>query len=298
MRLLPVLLLCLAAHAGAGQEAPAQESPPGRIQFFQPDADAGEAVADTTVGMRVELKEFVIPGSAVQAKPVADPGRADALVRIKHEYTHGTGFRYDIEIMPFIEGELDLRDYLERKDGSSMDDVPAMPIQVEATLAADELLPSELEVPQPDSVGGYKRLLIAAAILWGLGLLAILLLGHGRRDDDQDESGDKVVTLADRLRPLVEDARKSELSNERRAELERVLMAHWRKRRGLESAPAAEAVMQLRRDDEAGPLFRQLEDWLHRPAGAAGDSEVDVDKLLAPYENVSADAELAGAHSA
>ncbi|MEM8709346.1 MAG: hypothetical protein AAGG01_00225 [Planctomycetota bacterium] len=259
------------------------------IPFFRPDAsEVVEPVAETSVGMRVEMIELVIPGSAVQAKPVVDPGRAEALVRIKHEYTHGSGFRYDIEFTPFIEGELDLRDFLERKDGTSLEDAPELPVFVEAVLDPEVLQPKDPDVPHPEEVGGYRKLLIGAGVAWGLGLL-VLVFGFRRKGNSVEEASlERPRTLADRLRPLVEEARRSEISSERRAELERLLMAHWRKRRGLEDTPVAEAVAALRSDDEAGPLFRQLEAWLHRPPSTSEDA-VDVASLLAPYENVAAD---------
>lgn len=266
----------------------------GKIEFFRPSDTEAETIAETSVGMRVNLTEFVIPGSAVQAKPVADPGRADALVRIKHEYTHGSSFRYDIEVTPFVEGDLNLADFLERKDGTSMEDVPELSIFVEAMLPDETLQPKDLEVPDPNKVGGYKKLLIAAGVVWGLGLLALIFGFRRKVDEESAEGGVQRLSLADRLRPLVEEARTSEISHERRAELERLLLAHWRKRRGLEDTPAAQAIAQLRSDEEAGPLLRQLEEWLHRPAGAAGSS-VDVAALLEPYQHVATEVEAGGA---
>ena len=268
-----------------------QEERP-KIEFFKPAASNAEPVAETSVGMRVNLTEFVIPGSAVQAKPVADPGRAEAIVRIKHEYTHGNSFRYDLEVVPFVEGDLDLADYLERKDGSSMEDVPELWLRVEALLPEDVLKPKDQTVQQPGKVGGYRKLLIALGAAWLIGLVGLIFAFRRKVEEDEVDGGVKRESLADRLRPLVEDARNSELSNERRAELERLLLAHWRGRRGLGSVPTAQAVAELRADEEAGPLFRQLEEWLHRPAGASSSS-VDVAALLAPYENIAADAEAA-----
>lgn len=293
--------IALSLPLGAGVAiAPSQEEG-GQIEFFRPEApDEGpsvDTVGETTVGMRVLLTELVIPGSAVQAKPVADPGRADALIRIKHEYTHGTGFRYDIEVTPFIEGTIDLRDYLERKDGTSLDDAPALPIVVDAVLEPEVLKPKDPKVQQPGAVGGYERLLIGAGVVWFVGLLALIFAFRREAAPQVGGAGAHTLTLADRLRPLVEEARRSEISNERRAELERLLLAYWRRRRGLEDAPAAKAVSVLRSDEEAGPLFRQLEEWLHRPAGSASTA-VDVSTLLAPYETVAAeDGDLAGSAS-
>ena len=70
----------------------------------------------------------------------------------------------------------------------------------------------------------------------------------------------------------------------RRAELERLILAHWRRRRNLEGVKAAEAIATLRRDPEAGALLFKLEEWLHSPVATAS---VDVASLLEPYRNVA-----------
>ena len=59
------------------------------IELFTPGADETAAAAETTVGMGVDLVEFVIPGAEVRARPASrgagraragsqDPGRAPA----------------------------------------------------------------------------------------------------------------------------------------------------------------------------------------------------------------------------
>ena len=95
------------------------------------------------------------------------------------------------------------------------------------------------------------------------------------------------VTLADRLRPLVDAAVAGNLTQGQHAELERLLIGYWRKRLELEKAAPAEFIGVLRNHDEAGPLLRRLEDWLHRPGGAA--EPVDVAALLKPYQTIVAD---------
>ena len=62
--------------------------------------------------------------------------------------------------------------------------------------------------------------------------------------------------------------------------LERLILAHWRRRRSLEEVKANEAIAALRQDPEAGELLLKLEEWLHSPDPA---EEVDVAALLSPY---------------
>jgi hypothetical protein len=97
------------------------------------------------------------------------------------------------------------------------------------------------------------------------------------------------VTLAQRLRPLVERARRGELAPAERAELERTLLAYWRRRLDL-GGNAAEAMATLRRHEQAGPLIEALERWLHRPSSGAdvdadGEMGGEIGALLAPYES-------------
>ena len=52
------------------------------------------------------------------------------------------------------------------------------------------------------------------------------------------------------------------------------------------SKEAAEAIVVLRKHEEAGTLLRQLEAWLHRPDG---ERDVDVAKFLTPYKDLPAE---------
>jgi hypothetical protein len=94
------------------------------------------------------------------------------------------------------------------------------------------------------------------------------------------------LTLTERLRPLVTQASAGQLTATEKAQLERLLLIHWRERLGLESIDLADAVPRLREHREAGALLRALEDWLHRPPGGA---KVDVEAVLAPYANAPID---------
>ena len=49
------------------------------------------------------------------------------------------------------------------------------------------------------------------------------------------------------------------------------------------SETAGEAMNVLRKHEDAGPLIRALEDWLHRPEPP---EEVALDTLLEPYRHL------------
>jgi hypothetical protein len=128
--------------------------------------------------------------------------------------------------------------------------------------------------------------LIVGGVSWLLGLLAILWFGR-RRKAATAAADAKPLTVADRLRPLVEAAIAGKLTHKQRAELERTLLAFWRRRLGLEKQKPAEAMALLRAHPEAGQLLEQLEIWLHRPGTAEA---VNVTALLRPYQHIPQEA--------
>ena len=174
------MLLALPFLFGASTSALAAPAP---LAALVRSAAAQEPLAETSVGMRIRLEEIPIAGTALRAKPVADPGSARAIVRVLNVFPHGTSFRYNLEVMPFEAGTLDLREHLEREDGSGLDDLPAMTIEVGALLPGGVVEPNDLEIPTPGKVGGYKATAIALGVLWCLGLLALLFGGRRRRAD-------------------------------------------------------------------------------------------------------------------
>ena len=76
------------------------------------------------------------------------------------------------------------------------------------------------------------------------------------------------------------------LSRGERAQLELGLVAYWRKKLGLEARAPEEALTILYDHEQAGPLLRSLEDWLHRPNPP---EDVDLQALLEPYRDLPAD---------
>jgi hypothetical protein len=229
----------------------------------------------------------MLPGSELEAVPNEDR-TAPIVLRVVRVFQHGKAFRYDLEYQGLEPGTFDLKNYLRRKDGSPTADLPAIPVQVTPLLPPGQITPNPLEIRKTPFLGGYRTLQIVAGTVWVLGLLAIIYFGFLRRRKGTAGSADgQPVSLADRLRPLVEGAMAGKLSQPQLASLERALLAYWRKRLDLEKADPGQAIEVLRSHAEAGPLLEQLEVWLHRP-GAAGN--VDPIRLLEPYQRLPADA--------
>jgi hypothetical protein len=196
---------------------------------------------------------------------------------------HGTAFRYDLVYYGLQAGDFDLRDYLRRKDGTAVTGVPPLPVKIQSVLEPGQVLPSAVESRPAPFLGGYRLALVIIGVLWVLGLLGIVF--YRRRKRDAIDPGRKFVTLADRLRPLVDKGLAGELTLADQADLERILLTYWRKRLRLEQERPAEAFASMRGHPEAGALLQQLEVWLHRP----GTPEpVDIAALLRAYQNADA----------
>jgi hypothetical protein len=257
-------LLAIAAQAMA-ESPPTQRSP--------------------TVGMP-ERVEVILPGPELEAIPRDD--RASPIVlRIVRVAPHGSMRRYELEYSGLEPGSYDLRDYLRRKDGSATADLDPIPITIRAILPPGQIEPNPPIARQTPRPWGYRTLVFVSAALWLVGL-AYLLFGGRRRRAPAAAAPPRPRTLAERLRPLVEGAVAGELDQAGRAELERLLIGYWRRRLGLEGIEPARALAILREHEEAGPVFRRLEDWLHRPPESSTE-DIDIAGLLEPYRDLPAD---------
>ena len=237
-----------------------------------------------TVGMEGRL-EVQLPGTPLEARPVNE--KSNLVVRIAFTRPHGTLFHYDLRYIGLVPGRYDLREHLIRKDGSATTDLPSMPVEVAPLLPQKHDMMLVPHGTQPLVFpGGYRRLITSLFVLWGVALVLILMAGR-RRSVARQQAQTEVAapTLAERLRPLVEQAAAGSLSSDGQAQLERMLLNYWRARLGIEDMEMADAMLKLRADAHAGALLRELENWLHRPHGTV---KVDVEKVLEPYRNLPA----------
>jgi hypothetical protein len=233
-----------------------------------------------------ERTEVILPGPELEAIPRDD--RASPIVlRVVRVAPHGSMRRYELEYSGLEPGEYDLRDFLRRKDGSSIADLEPIPITIRAILPPGQIEPNAPVARPTPRPWGYRTLVFVSATLWLLGL-AYLLFGGRRRRTPAAPVALRPRTLAERLRPLVEGAVAGDLDAAGRAELERLLIGYWRRRLGLEGIDPARSLTILRDHAEAGPVFRRLEHWLHRPPGSSTE-EVDIAGLLEPYRDLPAD---------
>jgi hypothetical protein len=245
-------------------------------------ADSPPSRSTSTVGMPAKIEQLVLPGPELVVKPLEDR-RAPVVVRITGVYPHGTAFRYDLVYYALEPGNYDLKNSLRRKDGAPLGNLPAIPVRVDPVLPPGQIEPNALALARSPSLGGYRLLLAFGGSLWCAGLAAILLLGRHKKAQAEAEAS-RPVTLADRLRPLVDAALAGTLSEGQHAELERLLIGYWRKRLKLDHVSPAEAITLMRQHEEAGALLRSLEDWLHKPDARAEAAEIAA--LLRPYQEL------------
>ena len=237
---------------------------------------------EATVGMRARIMQLVVDGSELVPAPATS--ESPMVVRVLATWPHGAHLRYDLEWVGFEPGTYDLARFLVRKDGSSMDKLAPIEVKVLSVLPGDAFEPSELERAPAARLDGYTTMQIAIGVFWGLGLLAILFVG--RKWSKKAPPAPPKPTLADRLRPLVEEVASGGADTAQKAELERLLVAFWRSRLDLGSVRAVDAIVAIRNHDEAGALLRQVEAWLHAPQPP---ETLDVAELLQPYRAVTAD---------
>lgn len=277
---LGALLVAFAPRTGAATDSASPESRSTTV-------DSRSA----TVGMSARIDQLRLPGTELEVVPIKEE-HPPLVLRIAGAFPHGSEYRYDLVYYGLEPGRHDLGRFLRRKDGGSTADLPAIEVEITPVLPPGQVLPNALEPRGTPPLGGYRALLIVAGVLWLAGLLAILFWGRSRRRR-QGSAAQAPRTLADRLRPLVEKAIAGKLERGRAAELERTLLAYWRRRLQLDDLRAADAIVALREHGEAGRLLEQLDRWLHRPGNDSSD--VDIAALLAPYRDLPEDA-LDGFH--
>lgn len=240
-----------------------------------PDDSGGRARA--TVGSVGRVQDLVLPGSLLQAKPI-DDRNLPVVVRVVETYPHGDSHRYELTFMALEPGRYDLREYLERVDGSELGDLPSVEVEVTSVLAPGHVPPHQLESSWPQ-VGSYRFWALLALVAWVIFLIAIIFWPKKRPAESVQAAAPR--TLADLLRPRLEAAAGGQLDHRQLAELERWVVEFWRRRLGLLKLTPKEALLQLRRHDESGPLLKQLERWLHSPQR---DPSVSLGQLLRPYQ--------------
>lgn len=246
------------------------------------ESTLAEEERSPTVGTAGFIEQIVLPGTELAGKPLeqGDP----IVVRVLRSFPHGDSFRYDIRFHGMEPGKFDLAQWLRRKDGTSADDLPEISVEIMSLLPPGQIEPNELETGWIPSLGGYRNVAFAVGGLWVLVLLGLIFLG--RKKKQVADTTAEPVSLADLLQSRIEKAMENQMEPGQYAELERMLFAFWQKRLGLLELPTLDAMVRIKADSDAGPLMRQLEQWMHSPTPR---SDVDLPNLLKPFRDLPAD---------
>jgi hypothetical protein len=223
--------------------------------------------------------EVILPEAGLT--PRAPDRRAPLLLRIAYTRPHGTLTFYDLRFIGRMPGRFDLRDYLVTTNGVPATHLSALDVSVAGVLPTPHNGWLEEETLRaPSLFGGYRAVAAVVIVLWIAALFVILRVERKPKPVAVAATAPRPPTFAERIRPLVESAAAGRISADEKATLERMLITHWQRRLGLSEANGEQVMARLREHDEAGPLLRALEDWLHRPPGSAA---VQVESVLAPY---------------
>ncbi|GAA5494705.1 hypothetical protein Rhal01_00869 [Rubritalea halochordaticola] len=226
------------------------------------------------LGMPVKVTDVYIPGS--QVEPIPRKNLSSSLViRILEIKPASEGFRYDMEVYGLDPGTHQLSKYLQYAD--SKEPVSELDTALEVTVQhpADTLpKPQKLSYSTPSNLSNYRVMLWTLASVWILIFLLILFY----RKKNKDASGAEEVKLStyEKIQELVLATAHGDLSHNQQAELERLIIGHWKKQvPGLEFMPTADAITQLRTHTEASPLVLKIEHWLHAPSASVTQKEIE-----------------------
>ncbi len=245
--------------------------------------EASSHVAKGNVGMSIQMEQVVIRGSELEVLPLSDE-KQPIVLRIEAVWPHGSDFRYDFSFYGLEPGTFDLKSQLRRIDGSSLDAVQSLPVLIESILPAGKAEPAALEhrsIPVP---GGYKKWMTALGVLWIAGLIGIVWsMRKRRKSGDADADVIPPLSLGEKLEPLVKAVAAGNISGNKKAELERLLLTFWSKRLDLKDLKSSERIQKLKEHPEAKTLICAVEKWLHSPESV---DEAEIQSILNPYRSI------------
>lgn len=213
----------------------------------------------------------------LRAKAIQSPS-SPLLVRVSNTAANAQR----IEFIGTIAGEYDLRDYLEREDGTPAS-LPPLPIRIVSQLPPDHGTDVLGDAPTGFSLRAhYRTIVFAVAAAWAL-VPVVVFIRRAMNKPAPIESAPTVLTatIADELRAMLDAAGTAPLSTSQRGRLELLLMHYWCERLARdESNPTsgsrhvnpAHAIALLREHPRTQSTVLGLERWLHQREGAPDES--------------------------
>lgn len=253
--------------------------------------------ATVYVGVEARVRYTVphvngIPVLLRAADPPSLQVRPDVTVRIVSRRELEAATEFELGVLCDLPGEVDVAPLLRVvspavEDGSATA-LPALRVNVWTSLpeAHDGLL-HEPPIDVPVRTARYVWMvgLVFAVWLIPLVVLAVRRVTRSRSAPALTPPA-REPTLTELLRPLVERARGGQRDPDLLAQIERLMLRHWRRRLGLEGLSAAEALPRVRSDAACVALLTTVERWLHAPVETSA-SEREIDQLLLPFASDS-----------
>ena len=232
------------------------------------------------LGFPETIEDLYIPGSEVEVIPRTN-NESSLVIRVLKTKPAADGFRYDLEIYALDPGTHQIADFLRYVDNRAPVNNLDATFEVTTIHPLDTLpKPSDPEPVDPKKLGGYKTLIIVLGILWALVFLAIIFYRKKQVADFVAEN--PPPSLHEKLQVLVSTASRGDLTDHEQANLERLILGHWKKKiPEIGSLSPARALVELRNHPEASPLVLKLEEWLHAPGKTLSREEIL--PLLTPY---------------
>lgn len=217
---------------------------------------------DVTVGVE-GTRVVEIAGPQLSAAHFT-PGDALA-VRIADVRPVAGGFRYDLRYMAFGPGAHDIGKSLRRPDGTPPEARSEFAVSVAALIP--EKYSGELYATPNSRVDLHSNHTLWMRLAWGSwALMLVPLMLYVRKKRRRAAPPERVPTIPERLRSLLERGARQDLTIAERADLEQLLLAFWSKRLNLSTERLSETVEQLRRHPQAGMQWASVERWFHSRA--------------------------------
>lgn len=238
----------------------------------------GGAVTIGVEGQRM----IEIAGPKLIAAPFT-PG--DALsVRIADAEPIKDGYRYDIRYMAFGPGEHDIGKSLAGPDGKRPEPRPEFAVSVPALIP--EKHSGELFATSNSKIDLHTNYNLLMTLAWGSwAALLVPLIFYGRDWSRRPVAARPEPSITERLRSLLKQAAKSDLTPSQQADLEQLLLAFWSQRLNLSEQRLSETIEQLRQHPQAGPQWNSVERWFH--SRSSPKSTVAAKQLLQELESLN-----------
>jgi hypothetical protein len=238
----------------------------------------GRRNSAVTIGVEGQ-RTIEIAGPKMVAAPFT-PG--DALsVRIANLEPIKDGYRYDIRYMAFGPGEHNIGESLVGPGGNPPPPQPQFVVSVAALIP--EKYSGELFATRNSTIDLHTNYTLLMTLAWSSwAALLIPLIWYGRDWSRRTGAAPPEPSVTERLRSLLQQAAKSDLTPQQQADLEQLLLAFWSQRLKLSQQRLTSTIEQLRRHPQAGPQWNSVERWFH--ARATLVSSVAAKQLLQDLE--------------